>query len=311
MKPYRTFLAIAASAIALLGTSTLAQQQPAAQPVAQPAPAAAPLPASARPALWKVADHDTTIYLFGTIHVLSEGIDWYSGPVRHAFEHSDLLMTELPDLSTGDVAGTMVKLGVLPKGQTLRALMSEEQRGKYDAALTKLGLQPAMFDHFRPWVVAMLLPLIRVQQLGFDPKHGVEAQLTKRGKELNRSHQGLETIDEQFGIFAALSPEDQLEYLMAVVDALPQVDGQIRSMVGDWAKGDALALAQLLNSDDDDAALGEALIYNRNRNWAKWISARMKQPGTVFLAVGAGHLGGKGSVQDELAKDGLKARRVQ
>lgn len=301
----RTILAFAASAAALLAPSAIAGQTPA--PVA---PAGTPLPADARPALWKVADHDTTIYLFGTIHVLPQGIDWYKGPIRQAFEHSDLLMTELPDLSTGEVAAAMLKQGMLPKGETLRGLMTEEQRGKYDAALTRIGLQPAMFDQNRPWVVALLLPLVRVQQLGFDPQHGVEAQLGKRGKELSRPHQGLETIDQQFAIFAGLSPADQMDYLMAVVDALPEIDAQIDKMVGHWAKGDAPGLAQFLQSDDDKV-LGEALIHNRNRTWAAWIAARMKQPGTVFIAVGAGHLGGKDSVQDMLAKDGYKADRVQ
>lgn len=297
-----TLFACAASLAALLAPSAIAGQAP--------TPAAAPVPAQARPALWKVADHDTTIYLFGTIHVLPEGIDWYKGPVRHAFEHSDLLMTELPDLSTGEIAAAMLKQGMLPKGQTLRGLMSEEQRGRYDAALTKIGLQPAMFDHNRPWVVALLLPLVRVQQLGFEPKHGVEAQLDKRAKELKRPRQGLETVEQQFAIFAALSEADQMDYLMAVVDALPEIDGQINTMVSHWAKGDAAALAKFLQADDDEV-LGEALIYNRNRIWAGWIAERMKQPGTVFIAVGTGHLGGKGSVQDVLAKGGYKAARVQ
>ena len=311
MKLYRTLLTLVAGTCALLGTTNLAGQQPASPTVAAvPAPESVPLPNNARPALWKVADRDTTVYLFGTIHVLPEGIDWYSGPVRQAFEHSDLLITELPDISTAEVAGAMLKQGLLPKGQTLRSLMNDEQRGKYEAALTKIGVQPAMFDHNRPWVVALLLPLVRVQQLGFNPQHGVEAQLDKRSKELSRPRQGLETIEQQFGIFAALSPDDQMKYLMAVVDALPQIDTQIGTMVGYWAKGDAAGLASFLNSDED-ATLGDVLIFNRNRNWANWIAARMKQPGTVFVAVGAGHLGGKGSVQEVLAKEGYKASRVQ
>jgi hypothetical protein len=298
----RILLALVATAAALLAPVTLS--------AGAPATAAPSAIANARPALWKVADHDTTIYLFGTIHVLPEGIDWYRGPVRRAFEHADLLMTELPDLSTDEVAGAMLRQGLLPKDQTLRGLMSDEQRGRYEAALTKIGLQPAMFDHNRPWVAALLLPLVRVQQLGFVPQHGVEAKLARRGKELGRTHRGLETIEQQFAIFAGLPADQQMDYLMAVVEALPQVDGQIETMVGHWTRGDALGLAEFLNADDDKV-LGEALIYGRNRNWANWIAARMKQPGTVFVAVGAGHLGGKGSVQEELAKSGFRASRVQ
>ena len=45
-------------------------------------------------------------------------------------------------------------------------------------------------------------------------------------------------------------------------------------------------------------------------DWVQWIDQRLKQPGTVFLAVGAGHLAGKESVQAQLRKRGLKARRI-
>ena len=108
-----------------------------------------------------------------------------------------------------------------------------------------------------------------------------------------------------------LSGAQQLEYLGAVLDALPQINAEIAAMVGNWSRGDAPALAAQLNADSDSPELAEALIFSRNRNWAGWIENRMKQPGTVFIAVGAGHLGGKGSVQDVLAKRGFKAVRVQ
>ena len=44
---------------------------------------------------------------------------------------------------------------------------------------------------------------------------------------------------------------------------------------------------------------------------AKWISRRLEQPGTVFVAVGAGHLVGQGSVEDQLEKLGIESKRVR
>jgi uncharacterized protein YbaP (TraB family) len=58
-------------------------------------------------------------------------------------------------------------------------------------------------------------------------------------------------------------------------------------------------------------ALYELLLAGRNRSWAEWIETRLKSPGTVFVAVGAGHLAGKNSVQDYLAKDGIKTSRIE
>ena len=296
-------------AVTLLAGSAAAPAQqhlPSPQPVQTEA---APIPA--HPGLWKIADHDTTIYLFGTIHLLPEGIDWFHGPLANAFEHSDLLLTELPDVANGDVMAAVMKYGTLPQGQSLRARMSDEQRAKYEAALASLGLPKTMFDRNKPWMAAITLPLIKLQKAGFNLEQGVETQLAQRNKALGHPRAGLETIDFQFGVFNSLSEAEQLDYLMEVIDALPQINGAIKSMVATWARGDADGLAALLNAEEDIPALAETLIYSRNRTWAGWIETRLKQPGTVFIAVGAGHLAGKGSVQQVLAKHGVKAARVQ
>ncbi len=81
-------------------------------------------------------------------------------------------------------------------------------------------------------------------------------------------------------------------------------------MKAEWLAGDADALGELMNEEMDDPALYERLLVNRNRNWVNWIENRLEEPGTVFIAVGAGHLAGEGSVQQILAERGLTAERV-
>ena len=302
--PLFALIALAGSASAPADPQRLPSPQPVQMAVAEPA-------VQAHPALWKIADHDTTIYLFGTIHLLPPGIDWLNGPLAYALDHSDSLITELPDLPPGDVAAALLRHGSLPPGKNLRQMMEEKQRTQFEAALTKLGLPVAIFDKTKPWVAAATLPILQLQKAGYNIQSGVENGLTKRATELGRAREGLETADFQFGQFDTLSEEQQLEYLANVLGALPEINAEIQKMVGNWTRGDAAALAAQLNSDSDSPALAEALIFSRNRNWAGWIQNRLKQPGTVFIAVGAGHLGGKGSVQDVLAKKGFMAVRVQ
>ena len=310
-------LAIAALALPLAASGTAASMRSAEQRLPTPQPVIAekltePLaPVQAHPALWKLSDHDTTIYLLGTIHLLPPGIDWLNGPLAYALDHSDTLMTELPDLPPGDVAAALLKHGTLPAGKSLRQMMSEKQRTQLEATLTSLGLPLTIFDRKKPWVAAATLPILQLQKAGYNLESGVEHALTKRVTPLGKARGGLETADFQFGQFDVLTDAQQLEYLGAVLDALPQINGEITTMVGNWSRGDAAALAAQLNADSDSPVLAEALIFSRNRNWAAWIETRMKTPGTVFLAVGAGHLGGQGSVQEVLAKHGFKAVRVQ
>ena len=93
----RRFAAAAGVLFALAG-GVLAAGLPAEPPPAAASTDAAvapPAPDITRPALWKVADRDTTIYLFGTVHVLPKGIAWYRGDIARAFEQSHELVTEI------------------------------------------------------------------------------------------------------------------------------------------------------------------------------------------------------------------------
>ena len=57
--------------------------------------------------------------------------------------------------------------------------------------------------------------------------------------------------------------------------------------------------------------LMDALIARRNANWAQWVKGRLEKPGTVMMAVGAGHLAGDKSVVKLLQRQGLRVTRVQ
>jgi uncharacterized protein YbaP (TraB family) len=99
--------------------------------------------------------------------------------------------------------------------------------------------------------------------------------------------------------------------MMEAATGIDEVKPMLDSMVAEWAEGDAEGLAAIMNDGMSDPAVAEALLYKRNANWAEWIDTRLDTPGTVFIAVGAGHLAGAKSVQDYLAKKGIKVTRVK
>lgn len=308
MKQIRTTLAITlAIASTLVGPALSAQQS---HPTPRPIEAvqAAPL---AQPALWKVSDEDTTIYLFGTIHLLPKGIDWYDGKVAQAFEQAQELVTEIPDVPQQQTMAVTMQLGSLPQGQTLRGAMTPEERERFEAALQSLKVPAAAFDSMKPWLASVALATIPLMQAGYSLDNGVEAQLDQRNKALGRPRLGMETLEYQLGIFDGLPPNAQKTLLFETIAALPDFPKEVDKMVGAWSKGDALVLAELLNEGMDDPELYKVLLTDRNRNWSAWIDDRLDRPGTVFIAVGAGHLGGKDSVQEFLGKAGIKVERVQ
>lgn len=278
-----------------------------------PVPSTRPQPApdAAYPALWKVSDADTTIYLFGTIHALPDGVEWFGGPVEKAFNGSQELVTEIVEGEPAATQKLVLEKATLPAGQTLRNQLAPKLRASYEAALGKIGLPPAVFDRFEPWFPAINLVVLSLKQEGYTSLNGVEAALDTKARALGRPHAALETMEYQLGVFDSLPVETQKRYLAAVVEQLPNAASDVGKMVDAWRKGDAEGLAVLMNADEDDPAIIEALLTNRNRIWSRWIRDRLDKPGTVFVAVGAGHLGGPGSVQEQLSALGITATRVQ
>jgi uncharacterized protein YbaP (TraB family) len=276
---------------------------------ARPAPRAAA--AAVRPALWKLSDADTTIYLFGTIHALPKGVNWFNGEVARAFNGSDELVTEILQSGGGSAGAATLAKALLPQGQTLRGLMSQAQRGAYEKALTDLGLKNDSFDRFEPWYAAVALSTLPLLRAGYAADNGVDVALDARAAAAKRRHVALETMEFQLGLFDGLPMDVQVRYLAEIVEHMPTLRSELTEMVAQWRAGNAAKLAELMNADEDDPVLVERLILARNRTWAQWIKTRMERPGTVFLAVGAGHLAGKGSVQEQLAALGFTTSRVQ
>jgi uncharacterized protein YbaP (TraB family) len=298
-------LALTAAPLVLFAASpALADNHAAPETAAQTA-------ASSGPALWKVADEDTTIYLFGTVHVLPEGIDWYDATIADALTGSDMIVTEIPmdKASEAELQQLTMSKGMLAPGTTLRSLLTPEQATSYEAALAKIGAPPAAFDPFKPWLAGLTLSLMPLMQQGYDPSAGVEkVLLSKVG---DKPQGALETAEFQLGIFDGMTTEAQVAFMMDAVDGMDEVKSMLDRMVAEWAKGDADELAAMMNESMSDPAVAEALLYSRNANWAEWIDVRLDEPGTVFIAVGAGHLAGSKSVQDYLAERGIATTRVK
>lgn len=306
-------LAHSAAVLALVFTGSACAQQQAAMPVAV-APVAGELATEVvigGPALWKVADEDTTIYLFGTVHALPKDVEWYRGNLAEALASSESLVTEIyiKPGSEAEVAQAFLAKGMLPEGESVRDMLNAQDKADYEAVMTELGMPVAAFDRFEPWMAAVNLSLIPLLKAGYSPESGVEKILEQKAGGKRRGE--LESVQFQIGLFDGLPMATQITYMMETVRQVDEIAPMLDSMVDEWIEGDPDGLAVLMNDSFSDPVLAEALLYARNRNWAEWIDTRLEKPGTVFIAVGAGHLAGKQSVQDALAVRGIPVMRVQ
>lgn len=306
----RRFGPALAALLALLPAPLAAQRETPADKASAPVPAVKAV--KAKPALWVVKDKDTTIYLFGTIHLLKPGIDWFGGPVSKAFAGSQELVLEIAD--QGDVATQqrVARRAMAIGGPSLTEKLPEAMRPKFTQLLTDYQMPAAVVNRMKPWFAAVTLTSVPLQKLGFDPGQGVETQLRKHAAARAMPIGGLETTEEQLGFFEGLSDEMQIELLVETINEQTDVGNTLDRMIAAWSAGDVKRLELSLNqSMEKDAELAKLLLFDRNERWADWIKARLEKPGTVFMAVGAGHLAGKGSVQDALKARRIKTKRVK
>ncbi|MEA3045009.1 MAG: uncharacterized protein QOH47_2847 [Sphingomonadales bacterium] len=300
-----------ATALAFAAAPAFAQSAaPQAAVPAAPAAAPAPLP-DADPALFVVRDADTIIYLFGTFHLL-DGRPWFNDEVKAAFDASDELVMEaiLPE-NPAALQPLILHYAIDPQGRTLSSRLTAGQNAALTSALAGIGAPPETFDRFEPWFVAMTLAVIGAQRLGINTESGPETVLTRAAQARRIPIAELEGMEWQLRMLDAMPEPLQLEQLAETLRENDEIATQLAPMLAAWSAGDVERLGALMNEDSERGrALHQLLFTTRNATWAGWIQQRLARPGTVFVAVGAGHLAGGDSVLAALQARGLRATRV-
>lgn len=283
--------------------------------------AAAPVPQTVAegrapaPALWKTGDADTTIYLFGTVHVLPPDLAWRSARVDAALAASQAVYFETDINPDAETLQTLVRqFGNYPAGQTLRDRLTPEQRVALARAADELGAPMFILDTMKPWLAAMTLGEQLIRNAGYDPLSGVERTLGPIARADGKDIRKLETIEQQLLAFADLPESAQIAYLMDGVNQIGEETQILAELVTAWAAGDIEALDRIM-IDGDFGAMPEvydAVLVKRNAAWTAKLDALAKsEPGVFFVAVGAGHLAGDDSVQIMLAAEGYEVTRIE
>ena len=141
----------------------------------------AEVPQDARPALWQVADADTTIYLFGTIHILPHDLRWSSAKVDAAIAASDALVVEtLLDSDAAKTGAILMQLGQSPGLPPLLDRVAANKRAALRGAVDKSGVPLAVLDGMESWAAALTLAAGAIRELPGSTEHGAETVLKAR-----------------------------------------------------------------------------------------------------------------------------------
>jgi uncharacterized protein len=287
---------------------TLTSDTPAAD-----APVAAAAPRG--PALWKMSDADTTIYMFGAVHVLPPELVWRTPALDKALGEARAIYFETdvnPDISK--MVALIEQIGRYPVSDRLSDHLQPDDRTALAAAASKLNIPMVNLEPLKPWLAAVTLSEQMIANAGYDVNSGVERKLLPDAEAAGKDIRKLETVEQQLTVFADLPEKVQIRFLMEGVRQMEEEAHILSDMVDAWARGDIDTLDRIMIQEDlaENPDVYRALLVNRNEAWVKKLDALLKdETGTFFVAVGAAHLIGKDSVIAKLGPLGHSVGRVE
>jgi uncharacterized protein YbaP (TraB family) len=264
-------------------------------------------PAWAQPPVWTVRDADSEIVIFGSVHVLPEGLDWRPFALDKALAQADDLWFEVPLDGATDAATQRESnaRGFLPEGRSLSSMLSRVGRARLAKVAAALEVPLGQLDRMRPWYAELTLSSALYRQSGAAASQGVEQTLAKAAPRAER--RAFETPEQQVDFFANAPTGDQIASLEATLKQIDVQPGDYQTLVRAWMAGDTDALDEEAVQPLRKSAprLYALLVAQRNAKWADRIAERLKGKGRTVVVVGVGHLVGKDGVPARLRAKGL------
>jgi uncharacterized protein YbaP (TraB family) len=278
-----------------------------------------------KPLLWKIERQGFPIsHLFGTIHLPDPRFSKFPGTVESALVGAEAVYTEIA-MDISSMVAQSERL-LLPEGQVIDEVLPEKLVGQLAEELRSISpeLDLIPFQRYKPWALLMTLPLVEAQMKS-PSALPMDLQIFQRATLGGKKTGGIETIDEQLGVFDQFTMVEQIRMLELQVDYLRHCRKQKRSWIGEMVRAylnrDMKAMetasdeyleggGEIRPTDADralHARLMAILLIERNRRMADRIDGLLSKNKTRhFIAAGALHFAGAEGLPALLEKKGWR-----
>jgi uncharacterized protein YbaP (TraB family) len=273
-----------------------------------------PPTAAATSFLWKVTSKQGgTVYLAGSVHLLSARYYPLNPAFDTAFNASDLLVEEVDmgQMLAPESQLLMLTRGMLPAGQSLDKILSPPTYAAVSAKLTELGMPIGPLNSFKPWALALTLQALEWQKAGFEPDLGLDKHFYDMAQAARKKSQGLETVEFQVSRFNDMPMALQERLLAQTLNDVETTQTSFTKLADAWKAGDADGVeAIVLRELKAEPEMYQRLLLERNRAWLPQIEALFTRPKPAFVVVGAAHLVGSDSLQQMLRARGYAVEQL-
>ncbi|MDB5612587.1 MAG: TraB/GumN family protein [Devosia sp.] len=269
-------------------------------------------PALADPGIWEVRDGDSAIWLFGSFHILPDGLQWRTELFDKVLADADKVVfeTDIGPAAMAQVGAAAFARGIYTDGTLLTDVISPDLEASMRQHAEAIGLPLGPVLAMKPWMAANAISVAALAAEGY-AEEGVEFVL--QPELAPERMQFLETGDQQLDVLAGAPEAEQIAMLESTLDDMATLPKVMDKMLGSWADGTPERLAEMFKTEMGgfETAFIERLLYARNRNWMAPLETMLADNQENLVVVGAAHLIGDGSVLDLLEKAGYEVERIQ
>lgn len=263
--------------------------------------------------LWKVTAPKGAAFLLGSIHVGKKDLYPLRPLIEESFMQADALVVEVDTADQALAAMTMMQAGTYPAGETLKSHISASLWKQLEVAAAKAGLPMALVSSMRPWLVSVTLMAKDIQDIGYEPKYGIDVHFMDQARKRKMKLIALETVQQQINALADHDAATQELMLRETIEESAAIGEIMKRVTKAWRDGDAKDVEEFLMgtmAQPEYASLYKGLFIDRNVLMEKKIGAMLDRGGVYFVVIGAGHLVAKDSVLDLLRKHGRNVERL-
>jgi len=267
------------------------------------------------PALFVARDADSTMYLFGTLHIRRPNASWGGTRAQQGLAEAQEVWTEMEISPETDAQsqGLALRYGMAEAGRPLSSYFSAEENARIAATAQRFGLQPAMLEAMKPWLVGLTFSVLPIIEAGYDPASGADRLIDAYADQHGKQHRWFETAEEQVRMLSSFDDDVQRQMVLEALDEIDAGTAEMDAMATAWETGDLRTLERLVVTEmrTHYPDVYRVLLVERNNAWVRTLRGELEGEGVDFVAVGAAHLLGSDGVVEQLRRAGYTVERVE
>lgn len=263
--------------------------------------------------VWKVSSETNTVYIGGTIHLLTP--QDYPLPKAYdiAYQASSKVIfeTNMDTISSAAFQKNLQNNMLYTDGTTLDKILPSDTYQSLVDYLNSRNIPINAVQNLKPSSLAMSLNMIELKHLGYTSE-GVDMFYSRKATKENKPKGWLEEPEEQISALSSFNQENEEQIIEYALDDIKEMPSTMDKLRKSWRRGDmeTMASLEIVDLKRDYPDVYESLLTKRNNLWMPQIETMLNDSQVEFIMVGAMHLAGPDSILKKLKNRGYEVTQL-